>query len=79
MTGIQITEEDRAVFARLKSSGRITRSLKRLMVNQWDRCSICHSEAPHGRPTFAGYNKDGEAIFVGACCASELVELASPT
>lgn len=78
MTNIDITKEDRKVFDRLKSTGRITHGLKKLMVNQWNICCLCDTKIPRGRPGFAGYDANVNPIFVGACCADHLVELATP-
>jgi hypothetical protein len=75
---INIQSEDEAVFNRLKSHGRITQSLRRLMTQQWNQCSVCNSYIPEGRPAFAGYDSKSNPLFVGACCASELQELATP-
>jgi hypothetical protein len=79
MTGINITPDDQRVFDRLKSTGRITHSLKKLMTNQWNSCSACGGAIPKGRPVFAGYDIQANPIFVGVCCADHLSELASPT
>ena len=75
---INIQAEDEAVFERLKSHGRITHRLRRLMTQQWNQCSVCNSHIPEGRPAFAGYESNSDPLFVGACCASELRELATP-
>lgn len=79
MTNIDITKDDQKVFDRLKSTGRITHGLKKLMVNQWNICCLCDSKIPKGRPAFAGYDANANPVFVGACCADHLVEFASPT
>lgn len=75
---INIQPEDEAVFKRLKSHGRIDYRLRRLMTQQWNKCSICTSPIPAGRPAFAGYDSKSDPLFVGTCCASELQELATP-
>src|SRR4051794_6040329 len=79
VTDIKITRDDQEVFDRLGSTGRIIHSLRKLMINQWNTCSLCGQIIPKGRPGFAGYDKHGSPIFVGACCGSQLAELASPT
>jgi hypothetical protein len=75
---INIQAEDKAVFSRLESHGHITHKLRRLITQQWDKCSGCGSHIPAGRPAFAGYNLRCAPLFVGACCARELQELATP-
>jgi hypothetical protein len=79
MAHIDITKDDQKVFDRLRSTGRITHGLKKLMVNRWNICCLCDTKIPKGRPAFAGYDANGNPIFVGACCADHLVEFASPT
>jgi hypothetical protein len=75
---INILAEDKAVFERIKSSGRIAHKLRRLMTQQWNRCCVCNSNIPEGRPAFAGYDSNSDPLYVGACCASQLRELATP-
>lgn len=75
---INIQAEDRAVFDRVKSNGRITHGLRRLITQQWNKCCVCGSNIPDGRPAFAGYDSNSNALYVGACCASQLQELATP-
>jgi hypothetical protein len=75
---INIQAEDSAIFKRLKSNGRITHRLRRLMTQQWNKCSVCGSHITEGRPAFAGYDSKSDALLVGTCCASELQELATP-
>lgn len=79
MTEIDITPDDQKVFDRLNSTGRITHKLKQLMTKQWNICSLCSRATTVGRPNFAGYDSNGVPLLVGACCADNLVELASPT
>lgn len=78
MTEIDIQPEDQVVFERLKSTGRITHTLRRLITQQWNVCSVCDHFIFPGRPAFAGYNQDKVAIYVGACCEALLSELATP-
>lgn len=78
MSNIDIQPEDTAVFDRLKSNGKITHQLRRMITQQWNICVTCGNEILEKRPAFAGYNKNDEPLFVGACCAKNLNELASP-
>lgn len=78
MPDIDIQPDDQAVFDRLKSTGRITHGLRRVMTQQWNQCVNCGSQIARCRPAFAGYTYDGSPKFVGACCAHELSELATP-
>ena len=48
------------------------------MTQQWNRCVSCNQEIPKGRPAFAGYETGGRSLLVGACCAHQLGELATP-
>lgn len=75
---IDIQPEDQVVFDRLKSTGRVTHSLRRLMTAQWNTCGVCDHIAFPGRPLFAGYGKDDEPLYTRACCADRLIELATP-
>lgn len=70
--------EDLLVFDRLRSSGRISHGLRRLITQQWNICVSCKQQIANGRPAFAGYNSNSNPLFVGACCAHQLSELASP-
>jgi hypothetical protein len=78
MTEIDIQPQDRAVFDRLKSTGRITHGLRRSMTQQWNKCGVCGGLIPKGRPAFAGFGVDHAPLLVGACCGDRLVELATP-
>lgn len=78
MNQIDIQPEDRAVFDRLKSNGRITFHLRRLITQQWNVCVSCDTQVEEGRPVFAGYDSNSTPLFVGACCAYKLCELATP-
>jgi hypothetical protein len=78
MSEINISPEDQAVFDRLKSTGKITHGLRRVMTQQWNTCVNCNASVVGGRPAFAGYDADGRPLLVGACCASRLQELATP-
>lgn len=78
MSSIDIQPEDRAVFDRIKSNGEITHQLRRMITQQWNICVSCGNSIPEMRPAFAGYNKNKEPLLVGACCAKNLSELATP-
>jgi hypothetical protein len=78
VTDINLENADREVFRRLNSTGRISNALRRVMTQQYNRCSLCSEVAEHGRPVFAGYNEKSEPIVVCAGCAEELKELATP-
>lgn len=78
MGQINILSEDRSVFDRLKSNGRITFDLRKLMTQQWNTCVSCNTQVEEGRPVFAGYDSKSIPLFVGACCAHKLHELATP-
>jgi hypothetical protein len=75
---INIQRADQAVFNRLKSTGRITHGLRRVMTQQWNKCLICNHVVLGGRPVFAGYDAENTPLLVGACCAERLAELATP-
>lgn len=78
MSSIDIQPEDRAVFDCIKSEGRITHQLRRMMTQQWNVCVSCGSTIPEKRPAFAGYTDKSEPLLVGACCAEKLSKLATP-
>lgn len=78
MDGINIQLEDRVVFDRLKSTGKINNKLRRLITQQWNKCSSCNARISDGRPIFAGYDAADLPLFVGVCCADKLKELATP-
>ncbi|MBW6423190.1 hypothetical protein KX729_17165 [Rhizobium sp. XQZ8] len=78
MAGIDLQPADKAVFGRLKSTGHITHSLRRVMTQQWNRCCVCGKAVTHNRPAFAGYDTSGIPLLVGAECADRLSELATP-
>ena len=48
------------------------------MTQQWNRCVSCNHKIPKGRPAFAGYEAGGRSLLVGACCAHQIGELATP-
>lgn len=75
---IELQQEDHAVFQRLSSTGHITHALRRVMTQQWNRCSVCKVTIDNRRPAFAGYQADGSPALVGACCSDRLTELSTP-
>lgn len=78
LSGINIQPEDQAVFNRLKSDGKITHRLRRMMTQQWNICVSCGTPSAKGRPVFAGYDEHDSELLVGACCADRLSRLATP-
>jgi hypothetical protein len=78
MAEVNIQPDDQTVFDRLKSTGRITHGLRRVMTQQWNKCTACGHFVLKGRPAFAGYSAYGTPLLVGACCADQIVELATP-
>ena len=78
MPEINIEKEDREIFDRFVSNGKINAGLRRLMTQQWNKCSLCQQSIPTGRPAFAGYGAGGTPLYVDAKCAVFLVELATP-
>lgn len=61
----------------LKSTGRFTSSLRKLMHYRHDQCSVCGTRFQHGVAAFAGYGADGRDLHVGTCCSGLLKELAT--
>lgn len=78
MTEIDIRPQDRFVFDRLKSNGRITAGLRKMMTQQWNLCIVCGASPERGRPIFAGYDVENMPLVVGGCCGAKLNELATP-
>lgn len=78
MAGVYISADDQKIFDRLKSTGRITHALRKMLTQQWNKCISCGSAALGGRPVFAGFTAFEEPLLVGACCAHRLSELATP-
>jgi len=75
---IALQDADRAVFRRLKSSGRISHDLRRVMTQRFNRCSLCGNPVEKGRPAFAGYDRAGVPLLVCAGCSGALEELSTP-
>jgi hypothetical protein len=61
----------------MKSTGHITRPLRRLMDDSRDRCSSCGNALPRDVASYAGYSADGEPLCVGECCKTQIHELAT--
>ncbi len=75
---IRIEAEDSVVTQRLKSTGRVSPALRRLITQQFNLCCNCGAECDLDRPIFAGYDIAQGPVFVGACCSHLLRELATP-
>jgi hypothetical protein len=78
VSDINFEDKDRDVFRRLKSSGRISSGLRRVMTQQHNRCSICGKLIEDKRPAFAGYDCAGSPLLACADCSDTLKELATP-
>jgi hypothetical protein len=61
----------------MKSTGRITIDLRRLMRDSYDRCRKCGEPLNRGTPAYAGYSEEGTPLYVGQCCAGAIAELAT--
>jgi hypothetical protein len=61
----------------MKSTGRFTDELRRLMARSYDVCQSCGSKLPKEIASYAGYAADGSPLYVGACCAHLISELAT--
>lgn len=61
----------------MKSTGRFTPALRKLVHYRHDTCSKCEVALPKGVPAYAGYAHDGSELYVGNCCESNVHELAS--
>lgn len=70
--------EDNEVFGRLKSTGRITPSLRHVITRQWNLCSVCSVPGIPDRPLFAGYGLESRPMLAHARCTGDMTELASP-
>lgn len=78
MNEITLQDADRAVFNRLKSSGKISHDLQRVITQRFNRCSLCDDSVEDRRPAFAGYDSGGVPLLVCAGCSDTLKELATP-
>jgi len=70
--------ESTSIFSRLKSTGRFTDELRRLIEDSYDVCQLCGAYLSEGISAFAGYNANEQPLYVGPCCTEHLTELASP-
>lgn len=61
----------------MESTGRFTKELKRLRAASYDECQSCGAKLPKDVAAYAGYSKDGTALYVGKCCLHLVHELAS--
>ncbi len=61
----------------MQSTGRFTPALRRMMNDSYDRCRTCEVALPQGIAAFAGYASDGFPLYVGECCKSSMMELAT--
>jgi hypothetical protein len=61
----------------MKSNGRLTPALRRLVHHSYDTCGNCGARIVAPEPALAGYDAAGAPAYVGACCKDTLVELAS--
>ena len=48
----------------MKSTGHITKPLRRLMNDSRDRCRSCGNALPRDVASYAGYSADGEPLYV---------------
>jgi len=61
----------------MKSTGRFTPMLRRLVNSSYDVCRSCSMRIPPQTPALAGYDAGGREIYVGPCCEGTLKERAS--
>lgn len=78
MSEIRLKRDDKDVFRRLSSTGRISNALRQAMTQQYNRCNSCGEVTEAGRPVFAGYKDTNEPLVVCAKCSEGLKELATP-
>jgi hypothetical protein len=57
-------------------TNRFTIELRRLERDHHDACSICRRSFDEGDTAHAGYTDQGNPIYVGDCCESQLAETA---
>ena len=61
----------------MKSTGRFTDDLRRLMARSYDSCQSCGSKLSREIAAYAGYAADGSPLYVGECCLRLVAELAT--
>lgn len=61
----------------MKSTGRFTADLRRLMQHSYDHCQSCGGAIAKGTAAFAGYDSKSRPLYVGPCCQSLIEELAT--
>lgn len=61
----------------MKSTGRFTPVLRKLVHYGYDHCSQCSRPLAKGVAAYAGYTSTGNEIYVGDCCKAHIHELAS--
>jgi hypothetical protein len=61
----------------MKSTGRFTDDLRRLMERSYDSCHSCGSKLPREIASYAGYAAYGSPLYVGECCQRLIAELAT--
>jgi hypothetical protein len=61
----------------MESTGRFTKSLRRLMSQSYDSCRSCGVTLKEGVASYAGYAADDSPLYVGDCCKGLVEELAT--
>ena len=61
----------------MKSTGRFTPDLRRLMHGSYDVCRSCSKRLEQDVTAYAGYTRDGSPLYVGHCCQALISELAT--
>lgn len=61
----------------MKSTGRFTPDLRRLMHESYDVCRSCGKQLVRDVPSYAGYDENGSPLYVGRCCQALILELAT--
>lgn len=61
----------------MKSTGRFTPALRKLVQYSYDHCFQCGAPLAKGVAAYAGYTTAGDERYVGECCRATITELAS--
>jgi len=61
----------------MRSTGRFTDDLRRLMARSYDSCQSCGSRLQREIAAYEGYGADGSPLYIGDCCLHLLTELAT--